>query len=558
MTPDRLLAHFDRISEAPDAISRLRRLVLDLAVRGKLVDQHEHEEHASALISRIAAVRKSSDLEVRKRSSPLSPSLQFDWPFDIPQGWEWARFADVASIQSKLVDPRDHQDASHIAPDNIERGTGRLLPFETIRAAGVSSPKHLFYPGCILYSKIRPALSKVVTIDFEGLCSADMYPIQALINREYLHKYMLSAVFVKQATRDDTRVAMPKINQAALAEIQVAVPPLAEQLRIVARVNELMALCDRLEAAQAEREQRRDRLVAASLHHLSNAEGPTQFREQARFHLTHLPRLTTCPEHIKRHRQVIYDLAVQGSLVTQDPEEEPASAALSLNDQERRRIAESDRRAESGVQTLLAAEDRWPVPTTWNWRALADLALFIDYRGNTPNKVTEGVRLITAKNVKNGNIQLTPEEFLTEPDYHTWMRRGFPRNGDVLFTTEAPLGNVAVVRDLGRFALAQRLICFRLYGALAPDFLVVLLLSTPFRLILDKTATGMTAKGIKAAKLKCLPIAVPPLAEQHRIVARVNELMALCDQLQSRITSTAEDSRRLLEVVLQEALAGAA
>ncbi len=164
---------------------------------------------------------------------------------------------------------------------------------------------------------------------------------------------------------------------------------------------------------------------------------------------------------------------------------------------------------------------------------MADLVLFIDYRGQTPRKIQHGVRLITAKNVKKGFINLWPEEFLSESNYREWMTRGFPKAGDVLFTTEAPIGNAAIVRLPERFALAQRVICFRPYGAVNPDFLVLQILAEPFQSILDQTATGLTAKGIKAAKLKCLPVAVPPLAEQHRIVSKVDELMALCDRLEA-------------------------
>ncbi len=114
--------------------------------------------------------------------------------------------------------------------------------------------------------------------------------------------------------------------------------------------------------------------------------------------------------------------------------------------------------------------------------------------------------------------------------------------------------NAAVVRLSERFALAQRVICFRSYGGISTDFMVLQLLAEPFQFILDKTATGLTAKGIKAAKLKRLPIAIPPLAEQHRIVAKVDELMALCDQLETQLTTTQADSRRLLEVMLHRAL----
>jgi type I restriction enzyme S subunit len=270
--------------------------------------------------------------------------------------------------------------------------------------------------------------------------------------------------------------------------------------------------------------------------------------------LLHFDRISEAPDAIPRLRRFILDLAVRGKLVEQDPNDEPVSSQLALNDHVRKETAHKDHRADSSLQQLLVPQEKWEVPSSWEWRGVADLVLFIDYRGKTPSKVEEGIRLITAKNVGKGFISLSPEEFLSESNYMEWMTRGIPQNGDVLFTTEAPMGNAAVVRLEERFALAQRVINFRPYGALDPDFLVLQLLAEPFQSILDKTATGLTAKGIKAAKLKRLPIAIPPLAEQHRIVAKVDELMALCDQLEAQLTATEADSRRLLEAMLHEAL----
>lgn len=184
---------------------------------------------------------------------------------------------------------------------------------------------------------------------------------------------------------------------------------------------------------------------------------------------------------------------------------------------------------------------------------MSDLSLFIDYRGKTPTKVTSGIRLITAKNVRKGFINIEPEEFITETTYRLWMTRGLPREGDILFTTEAPMGNAAVVRLKEIFGLAQRVINFRPYGGLDSDFLVLQILSKPFQMILEETATGLTAKGIKAAKLKRLPLTVPPLAEQHRIVTKVDELMALCDELGTRINTASTTRLQLLEATLQKA-----
>jgi type I restriction enzyme S subunit len=240
------------------------------------------------------------------------------------------------------------------------------------------------------------------------------------------------------------------------------------------------------------------------------------------------------PDAVAKMRELVLNLAVQGSLVQPDAADEDVEHLLARNDATRSAAAKSDRRADAENQPLLSANDRWEIPQSWSWHALADLVLFVDYRGKTPAKLSNGIRLLTAKNVRKGEINLSPEEFLSEEEYHAWMTRGFPKAGDVLFTTEAPMGNAAVVELTDRFALAQRVICFQSYGAVDSSFLVLQILSTQFQFILDKNGTGVTAKGIKASKLKQLPIALPPLAEQKRIVAKVDELMALCDRLEAQ------------------------
>lgn len=147
--------------------------------------------------------------------------------------WHMVRFDEVAEIKSNLVNPADFQDSPHIAPDNIEKKTGILLEYHTIAEDGVKSGKHGFHAGQILYSKIRPYLSKVITVDFDGLCSADMYPINAKEYTRYLWYYMLADEFLVQASNAGSRSVLPKINQKELSKIMVHMTSLEEQQEIV-------------------------------------------------------------------------------------------------------------------------------------------------------------------------------------------------------------------------------------------------------------------------------------------------------------------------------------
>ncbi|MGC4895957.1 restriction endonuclease subunit S [Micromonospora sp. DT31] len=158
-------------------------------------------------------------------------------PFRVPASWRWTTFGEVAYVASNLVDPADFPAVPHIAPNHIESGSGRLLPYRTVAEDGVTSPKHRFFAGQLLYSKIRPYLSKVVDVNFDGLCSADMYPIDCSIDRRFLFHWMLTAEFTQAAAARQARTVLPKINERALSQLPVPVPPLAEQCRIVAALE---------------------------------------------------------------------------------------------------------------------------------------------------------------------------------------------------------------------------------------------------------------------------------------------------------------------------------
>lgn len=143
------------------------------------------------------------------------------------------KFSQVAEIQCDLVDPANYSDMPHVAPDNIEKYTGKLLEYRSIKEDKVISGKHRFYAGQILYSKIRPNLSKLIIAEFDGLCSADMYPIKANDNTKYLFYFMLSNLFLEQATSAGSRSVLPKINQKELSKLNIVIPPIEEQQEIV-------------------------------------------------------------------------------------------------------------------------------------------------------------------------------------------------------------------------------------------------------------------------------------------------------------------------------------
>jgi type I restriction enzyme S subunit len=566
MNAERLLAQFERISDAPDAIPRLRRFILDLAVRGKLVEQDPEDEPAEELLGRILELKIRSAGKLPKSDLQLIDRLFNDEPFALPDSWTWVVLGQITDlITSGSRDWAKHYSDSgaiFVRMGNLVKGDYRLR---------LDSIQHVSPPAGGEGTRTRlDAWDVLVSITGdvgmlglipEGFGEAYINQHTALarpcflLKGRYLPEFLRSD-FAQNQFQEPQRGIKNSFRLSDLSAIVVPLPPLAEQHRIVAKVDELMALCDQLEAARQKREQGRERLLASTLQRLNQpAEDPASFRKDASFALQVLPSLTTTSAQIKQLRQTILNLAVRGKLVEQDPEDEPAEELLA-------RFAEAkiEIKRATGDARIKVADDACPdslpmsLPPTWECQSFQNLFLFIDYRGNTPPKTTDGVPLITAKNVRMGYLDREPREYVSPQTLVAWMTRGLPRLGDLFFTTEAPLGNVCINNIDEPFALAQRVICLQPYSEISTRFVMYTLMSSDMQEMIEAQATGLTAKGIKAAKLKPLPIPLPPLAEQHRIVAKVDELMALCDQLERQLSQADQQRRRLLEAVLAEAL----
>lgn len=156
------------------------------------------------------------------------------------------------------------------------------------------------------------------------------------------------------------------------------------------------------------------------------------------------------------------------------------------------------------------------------WKPLSEISKFIDYRGKTPKKTSKGINLITAKNVREGYLDFNPEEFISEDDYESWMRRGFPREGDVLFTTEAPLGNTAILPEFNKLAFAQRIIIIQPSKIIKSEFLLFALNSKLVKQDIFKRSTGSTVKGIRSKELLKVKIPIPKLEQQERFTSIFN------------------------------------
>jgi len=263
---------------------------------------------------------------------------------------------------------------------------------------------------------------------------------------------------------------------------------------------------------------------------------------------------------LKKLRQQILQEAIEGKLTADwredNPDVEPASELLARIKEEKEQLIKDKKiKKQKALPPITDEEKPFDLPDGWEWCRLNNLFNFIDYRGKTPHKLTSGIRLITARNVKNGVFSLEPEDFISESEYKERMTRGFPKKGDLLFTTEAPLGNVCMLNINDKeVSTGQRLINLQSYSEVLKNKVFMFFILSPFyQSFLIEKATGMTAKGIKASKLKEMLITTPPLAEQKAIVTKVERLFAICDQLEAQISSNQTHAEQLMQAVLKEA-----
>jgi type I restriction enzyme, S subunit len=548
MNADQLLEHFHRIADASDAIPRLRRFVLDLAARGTLVPQDSNDEPASELLRRIAAERALTQAR-RSTHHHSEPISRDEAPFEIPSAWSWTRLGAIAELVRGISFPASAKS------DNPGPG---LLPcfrsgnvqlemiwddFIFVPRTALRNTQQLVHTGDILISiansyELVGKCAIVKRVQEQATFGAFLAAVRLyLVSPEYI-RYILSSEYSANKFRlgsaQTTNIA--NITFATIRDHPVPLPPLPEQHRIAAKVDELMALCDRLQTARSERETRRDRLTAASLARL-NEPNPdaAAFAEHAHFALNNLDALTTRPRQVKQLRQTILNLAIRGRLVPQDPNDQPASEMLKQIAAWRSR-AVTDRKIRAPrkpLSEITRPEVPYDLPIGWEWSRLGNLIYIRSGDG------------LTAEAMRGGHIPV------------------FGGNGVAGFHDQSNVEQATVV--IGRvgyycgsvhvtpspaWVTDNAFVTHFCTDAIFQEFLVLLLSATNLKE--NEKATAQPV--ISGSKIYPIVVGLPPLAEQHRIVAKVDQLMALCDRLEASLTSAQDHRRRLLDALLAEAL----
>ena len=563
MNADRLLAYYKQIADVPDAIARLRRFILDLAVRGKLVEQDPNDvSPEKCLLAAQKRLQDQAKKTKRLRRVPSVPIMREEVQKCIPTGWLPARLNDTGLYINGLAFKPSDWKQTGLPIIRIQNLTDPSREFNY--ASGEFPDEVIVRDGDILVSW-SATLEAFTWSRGEAVLNQHIFrvlPDETLTAKSFLHLVLRHAVQDMADGKHAHGLVMTHINRGPFLAHIVLIPPLAEQHRIVAKVDELMALCDRLEVARAEREATRDRLATASLARLNAPDpDPSVFKGHAVFALENLAPLTTRLDQIKALRQTILNLAVRGKLVEQDPKDEPTGEALKRIGIEREGLVQRKIiRREKPLAKIGADEPPFEIPLQWRWKKIGEVALFSQYGTSTKSIPSEqGVPVLTMGNIRNGAVVWGNEKKLpaTSEEFPALFLKKF----DLLYnrTNSAELvGKTGIYLgedDCKTFA--SYLIRINLSQTSSSPRYVNLAMNAPvFRetqiIPLIKKQTGQA--NVNGTALKNMLVPLPPLAEQRRIVAKVDELMALFDRLEGSLAGGNDTRRHLLDAVLHETL----
>ena len=561
MNADRLLAYYEKIADAPDAVQRLRRFILDLAVRGKLVEQDPNDEPASELLKRIASEKaRLVKAEVIRR--PKVPVLLSgdELPFHLPRAWAWTQIAELGVI-SPRNDSRDDHVASFVPMPMIPAEYGATNVHEPRQWGEIKKGYTHFAEGDVGLAKITPCFENGKSIVFRNLTggtgsgTTELHVVRPIfVDADYIVLFLKTPHFIETGIPRMTGTAGQKrVPAEYFANSPFPLPPLAEQHRIVAKVDELMALCDRLEEARTEREETRDRLTAATLARLNAPDpDPSVFRNHATLALKNLLPLTTRPDQIKALRQTILNLAVRGKLVKQDPNDEPASELLKRIAVDKARLVKAGEIKKSKSKQVDRFNTLFELPKSWKWATLCDLFLYDAGVKRQPKNLNQKLWLLELEDIEKDSGRLLVR--ITASERESKSTKSEFRVGDILYGKLRPYLNKVLVADHPGYSTTE-IVALRPLLRLCPQYCALALRRPDFVDYVTRLGQGTKMPRLRTEDAAVAPFPLPPLAEQHRIVAKVDELMTLCDRLEASLASGDDTRRRLLDALLHEALA---
>ena len=558
-------------------VKKLRELILELAVRGKLVPQDENDEPASELLKRIAAEKAKLIAEGKiKKDKSVSPSIEDnEKPFELPQGWAYSYLGDAVEIIRGITFPGSEKSNT---PEK-----GRIACLRTtnvqdqiewddllyIREQFVSREDQILMPRDIVMSMAnsRELVGKVALVGEEIQQKTSFGGFLGVLRPFLIEPRFIMALLRTPHIRNDlidsasqtTNIA--NISLAKLKPLLFAIPPLAEQHRIVAKVDELMALCDQLENQHNNAAEAHEKLVAYLLGTLTQSQNAEDFNTQWQRISEHFDTLFTTETSIDELKQTLLQLAVMGKLVQQDPNDEPASELLKRIQAEKAKlIAEGKIKKDKPLAAITEEEKPFDLPIGWEWVRLGQLISLVSGKGFSASEyINEGIRLFQIANVSLGFTKWEIENFLPV-EYLDLYPDLVLVDGDVLVALNRPLLNgkmkVCIISEEDLPAiLYQRVGKFKFFGDYINTRYFYLFLQS--RLFIDHLQTqlqGSDQPFINQSQLVQFCFSLPPIKEQDLIVVKVDELMAICDQLKTRINEANELQRKIADVLVGQAI----
>lgn len=461
----------------------LKNSILQLAVQGKLVPQCKEDEPASELMKHISA--EKAKLGIKEKS--LADITNDEIPFDIPDSWEWVKLGKICRVSTGKKDA------------NFGNENGKYYFFtcakEPIRCNSFS------FEGESILIAGNGDISNISYYDGQFEAYQRTYILQPYIEHSYLY-YLLFHIqsnWVKYNIDKMFGSAIPYIRLGNVQNYMVALPPLAEQERIVAKIEELMPLVE--EYGKAE-----EQLTKL------NAEFPDKLRKS------------------------ILQQAVQGKLTERDPADEPASELIKRIKTEKEALMKSGKiKKEKLLPAITDKEKPFDIPDTWEWVRLSDICNISDGTHQTPTYVEHGIPFISAQNVKPYRFLPENHRDVSYEDYLEYNKNISPEKGDILMArVGAGIGEAAIIDQDFEFSIYVSLTLIKCYSKEFDMMYLLHVLNSPIgRKLAEKKTLGKGASqgNLNLIFIREFVLPIPPLAEQKRIVKRVEELLALCDEL---------------------------
>ncbi|MGA2546182.1 MAG: restriction endonuclease subunit S [Rectinemataceae bacterium] len=534
MTLDTFFHQFDEFAAAPNAIQKMRELILELAVRGRLVEQDDRHPPASELLEEafIERARLVSDHKIKARVSiPIETEISL---YILPSTWKWARLSDVGHELGQKVPNRRF---TYIDVGSIDSRRGyvsdRVAVLEPNEAP--SRARKLVARGTVIYSTVRPYLQNIAIIDKEispepivSTAFGILHPFAGIDNR-YLFYWLRSTRFTAYVQGSMKGMAYPAINDDTFYSGLIPIPPFAEQQRIVAKVDELMTLCDRLEAEEAERKEKGRRLSRAAL--AGFAEKPTVGTLGLIFHTSY----DMDPAEI---RKAILELAVRGKLVEQNLKDGSARELLLRIGTLKKEVFENEQKNKATtVNWIHETKGTYTIPANWVWARFGDIMI---------NRDAERIPISRAERATKTKIYdyYGASGIIDKIDGYLFDKPLLliGEDGANLINRSTPIAFIAN----GKYWVNNHA---HVLDGISIDFLRYIELYINAIELLPYV-TGSAQPKMNQSKMNSISIPLPPLPEQKRIVAKVDELMALVDRLEVQLAESRALSERLIEAAI--------